>query len=123
MKNSNVLKFLGILITLLVSVSASYAADTSDINSNDSSNQVLTDTGLSDDSGLSDSNTDDVGNDLGTDDNNNDTFNDSTDPTIYYAMEGNGTSGPISGNGNLVVATPTTTVTTMEDPQKDKIPM
>lgn len=59
---------------------------TTDSNSNDVSNQVLADPNLSDDYGLSDSNTNDVSNSV-TDDN-NDTSNDNADPTIYYTMEG-----------------------------------
>jgi len=158
LKSSKVMKLFGVFITLLISLSASYAADTSDLNSTDISNQVMTDPGLSDDSGLSDTNTDDDGNDSLTDYNSNDTFNDGIEPTIYYAMADGATSISLddsgndsnsqgednlstdssNGTGNNSLSfgwgvsgssnwssgnMPTTTVTTMEDPQKNKIPM
>ena len=119
------MKLLGLLIILLVSISASYAADTTDSNSNDVSNQVLTDPGLSDDSGLSDSNTDDESNDSVTDDN-NDASNDNADPTIYYSMGSNSSNGSGVGyasghsdNGTSTI-TSTISVSSLKDP---KIPM
>ena len=100
MKSNKIMKLLGILITVLVSLSASYAADTSDSNSTDASNQVMTDPTLSDDSGSSDTDGDDSGSsDLDTDDNNDDA-NDSTDPTIYYAMADSTTSTFLNDSGN-----------------------
>lgn len=113
------MKLLGLLIILLVSISASYAANTTDSNSNNVSNQVLTDPGLSD------SNTDDESNDSVTDDN-NDASNDNADPTIYYAMGSNSingsgvgyASGP-SDNGTSTI-TSTISVSSLKDP---KIPM
>jgi len=86
LKSGKVIQLFGVLITLLVSLSASYAADTSDSNSSDVSNQVMIDPSLSDDSG--------------TDDSGNDSFNDSTDPVIYYAMDDGATSTSLDDSGN-----------------------
>jgi hypothetical protein len=88
---------------------------------------------LSDDSGLSESNTDDDGSDSVTDDDgsdsvtddNNDTSNDSTDPTLYYGESGSISGNSSSGNspGDSFVTTKTITVTKYGDPQNAKIPM
>ena len=67
----------------------------------------------SDDSGLSDSNTDDDS-------------NDSTDPTTYYPLDGSNSTPEMNGTGGYSTGsamTPTATVTTYGDPQNAKIPM
>jgi hypothetical protein len=130
LKSSKITKLLGVLITLLVSISASYAAGTSDSNSNDVSDQILSDPDLSDNSGLSDDSYNIQYEEQGT-----------SGSVILSGAGGNGGAGLIRGNGgkggvsisgkggnggyfgNDSVIGKGETGNTTQDPQNAKIPM
>ena len=119
------------ILVCLISYTSDDGSDSVTDDNNDGTDPIyysMVDSATSsDDSGLGDSNTDDDSNDSITD-NSNDSSNDSSDPILYYALEGNN-SGPVM-NGTGVRnstgdsgITPTATVTTYGDPQNAKIPM
>lgn len=116
------MKILGILITLLVSLSGSYAADSTNSNTINVSDQIITDSGSSDNTGLTDdANTEDdsgltddsdISDNSGLTDNSdisdnsdesddNGSLSDGTEPVIYYAMDNDGSStSPIGSVDN-----------------------